>query len=183
MGLASIIIGSGVTSIGEYAFYCPVLTDIYCSAEAVPSTPLDAFEGSNIESATLHVPDVSLESYSSTAPWSSFGTKIAMEKCATPTITIADGEITFCCETDGVEFVSEITAPDAQKYHDGKIVLTNKYIVSVYAAKYGYGNSDVVTEEITLGGNLGDVNGDGVIDVSDYIGVANLILFGTIDGK
>jgi hypothetical protein len=181
--LTTVIIGSGVTEIGDGAFSGSVLTDVYCSAEAVPSTPLDAFEGSNIESATLHVPDVSLESYSSTAPWSSFGTKIAMEKCATPTITIADGEITFCCETDGVEFVSEITAPDAQKYHDGKIVLTNKYIVSVYAAKYGYGNSDVVTEEITLGGNLGDVNGDGVIDVSDYIGVANLILFGTIDGK
>lgn len=35
----------------------------------------------------------------------------------------------------------------------------------------------------SLGGNLGDVNGDGIVDVSDYIGVANLILFGTIDGR
>ena len=181
--LTTVIIGSGVTEIGDGAFSNSVLTDVYCSAEAVPSTSLDAFEGSNIESATLHVPDVSLESYSSTAPWSLFGTKIALEKCATPIITIADGEISFSCETDGVEFVSEITAPDAKKYYDGKIVLTNKYIISVYAAKYGYANSDVVSEEITLGGNLGDVNGDGVVDVSDYIGVANLILFGTIDGK
>ena len=30
---------------------------------------------------------------------------------------------------------------------------------------------------------LGDVNGDGVVDVSDYIGVANIILTGTVDGK
>ena len=32
-------------------------------------------------------------------------------------------------------------------------------------------------------GSKGDVNGDGIIDVSDHIGVANLILHGTIDGK
>ena len=184
--LTTVIIGSGVTEIGDGAFSGSVLTDVYCSAETVPSTSLNAFEGSNIESATLHVPDVSLENYSSTAPWSSFGTKIALEKCATPTITIADGEIAFSCETDGVEFVSEITASDAKKYYDGKIVLTNKYIVSVYAAKDGFGNSDVVTEEITIGGNSagsGDVNGDGVIDVLDYVGVANIILTGSIYGS
>ncbi len=46
----------------------------------------------------------------------------------------------------------------------------------VYAKDFGEDEND---------GNLmtGDVNGDGVVDVSDYIGVANIILTGSIDGK
>ena len=30
---------------------------------------------------------------------------------------------------------------------------------------------------------MGDINGDGVVDVSDYIGVANIILTGSVYGN
>ena len=83
------------------------------------------------------------------------------QKCATPTISYLDGEIVFGCETEGVEYVSEIKASDANKYYDQKIVLTNKYIVSVYATKTGY--------------EKGDVNGDGEVGIGDIISITNIM--------
>ena len=74
-GLTSITIPNSVTSIGSGAFKgCSELTDVYCYAENVPSTNSDAFEGSYIEYATLHVPEVSINTYKERTPWSSFGT-------------------------------------------------------------------------------------------------------------
>ena len=73
-GLTSVTIGSGVTSIGEYAFsYCFKLLDVHCYAEEVPSTESSTFFNSPIASATLHVPNASIESYETTSPWRSFG--------------------------------------------------------------------------------------------------------------
>ena len=143
--LTTVIIGSGVTEIGDGAFSSSVLTDVYCSAEAVPSTSLDAFEDSNIGSATLHVPDVSLESYSSIAPWSSFGTKVAMEKCASPTISYAGGKLSFSSETESAECVATISDTDIKTHYGNEISLTATYTISVYATKAGYDNSDVAT--------------------------------------
>ena len=77
--MTSVTIGSGVTSIGGYAFsYCSELLDVYCYAEKVPSTYSDAFDDSYPENANLHVPDASVDSYKATAPWSSFGNIVAL---------------------------------------------------------------------------------------------------------
>ena len=100
------------------------------------------------------------------------------QKCATPTISYLDGEIVFGCETEGVEYVSEIKASDANKYYDQKIVLTNKYIVSVYATKAGYEDSEVATAEISIEGGSGlkgDVNGDGEVGIGDIISITNIM--------
>ena len=101
-----------------------------------------------------------------------------LEKCATPTITYKDGKLSFDCETEGVQFVYRITAEDSQDGDNNGVSLTGIYRVDVYATKNGMSNSDTVTEEIQLGGVIGDVNGDGVVDISDYVGVANIILTG-----
>ena len=72
--LTAINIPEGVTSIGNFAFSgCTGLANIYCYAETVPSTEKYSFHQSNIGTATLHVPASALESYKTTAPWSSFG--------------------------------------------------------------------------------------------------------------
>ena len=79
--LTSVAIGSGMKIIGENAFAnCSNLTDVYCYAEEVPSTSSYAFEDSNIASATLHVPNASLNAYSTAAPWSGFGNIVAIER-------------------------------------------------------------------------------------------------------
>ena len=76
--LTSFTIPESVTSIGEYVFFACGLTDFYCYAENVPVTGSNAFDDSPISSATLHVPAASLEDYSTTAPWSGFGTIVEM---------------------------------------------------------------------------------------------------------
>ena len=80
--LTTVTIGNGIKKIGVEAFAnCIVLRDFYCSAENVPSIKVitdlpytDAFEGTPIGKATLHVPDGSINSYSQAEPWKYFGT-------------------------------------------------------------------------------------------------------------
>ena len=184
--LTSVTIGSDVRAIGHDAFAnCQGLADVYCYAENVPTTEADAFAGSYIDYSTLHVPETSVSAYKAAAPWMSFKNIVALDgstpetqKCATPTISYVDGEIVFGCETEGVEYVSEIKASDANKYYDQKIVLTNKYIVSVYATKAGYEDSEVATAEISIEGGSGlkgDVNGDGEVGIGDIISITNIM--------
>ena len=152
-GLTSVTISSGVNYIGRQAFAaCNKLEEVYCLAENVPSTNTDAFEKSYPEYMTLYVPASSLNAYMTTEPWSQFGTIKAIggsgeepTKCATPTISYADKRLTFSCETEGVEYVSEIKDVDIKKFYDSSINLSATYEISVYATKSGYENSDVAT--------------------------------------
>ena len=77
-GLTSITIPNSVTSIGGSAFLgCSGLTDVWCYAEEHPYI-WDAFNGSSISTATLHVPAASLEEYRAYAPWEHFGQIVAL---------------------------------------------------------------------------------------------------------
>ena len=205
--LTSIYIPSSVTKIEDSSFAnCPELTDVYCEIK----TPLfshhpqiynqyydnyiktNAFDNSLIEYATLHVPAEACDSYKDKAPWSSFGTIVAIDgdvpgidtpenpKCATPTIAYKNGKLTFSCATEGVEYVSEVTVADAKKYYTGEVNLGTTYKVSVVAMKTGYENSDAATMEINVGGSdggpLGDLNGDGKVDATDITRLVNIVL-------
>jgi len=65
--------------------------------------------------------------------------------CSIPVITYTNGEISFSCETEDVQFVSEILSDDVKKYDEDNIQLSFAYNISVYASKNGYRNSDVAT--------------------------------------
>ena len=142
--LTSVTIGSGVQTIDGVAFAnCPELADVYCHAEIIPSTSADAFTDSNIENSTLHVPAASVSAYQAAEPWKNFKSIVALDgstpgpqKCATPTISYINGKLTFDCETNGVEFVSEITSSDFSKHYGSEVSLTCTYLVSVYATKH-----------------------------------------------
>ena len=87
-GLTSITIPNSVTTIDSNAFMsCGSLKDFWCYAEDIPSTGNDLFLYTDIASATLHVPAASLETYSTTAPWSGFGTIVPIEE---PGIEVTD---------------------------------------------------------------------------------------------
>ncbi|MDE6634435.1 MAG: leucine-rich repeat domain-containing protein, partial [Bacteroidaceae bacterium] len=78
--LSSITIPNSVT-IGNGAFaYCYNLKDFYCHAESVPTTGNRIFYEVNLPSATLHVPEASLQKYGSRVPWSKFGQIVATDE-------------------------------------------------------------------------------------------------------
>ena len=68
-----------------------------------------------------------------------------VKKCAMPTISYSDGKLSFNCETEGAEFVTNITDSDINRHYDAEISLTATYNISVYATRSGYENSDVAT--------------------------------------
>ena len=153
-GLTSIIIPNSVTSIDNYALAnCENLTDVYCLATNVPTTKSYAFSGSYPEYMTLHVPAEAINSYKTKVPWSTFGNIVALDGeivepevkvCATPTISYNNGKLSFECETEGAEFVTEVTSNDFNKFYDSEINFSATYNISVYATATGYDNSDTV---------------------------------------
>lgn len=81
MGLTSVTFPNSVTSIGYWAFaYCDGLNDVYCYANQVPNTDENAFDSYSLGDATLYVPAGTVNAYKNTAPWSSFGSIVAMEE-------------------------------------------------------------------------------------------------------
>ncbi len=112
--LTSVTLGSGVTDIYSRTFAnCAELTDVYCYAENVPSTTNNAFEESYIDYATLHVPASSIEAYRTSAPWSSFGTIVAIED-EINNIEFADANVKAICvanwDLNGDDELSEAEA-------------------------------------------------------------------------
>ena len=78
-GLTSITIPNSVKSIGINAFgRCTSLTSVTCKAISVPSSGNGVFSYVQLGSATLYVPASALVDYKTTAPWSGFGTIVAI---------------------------------------------------------------------------------------------------------
>lgn len=71
--LVSIAIPSYVTEIDKNAFQnCQKLKNVYCYAEVLPITDSTVFDGTPIESATLHVLASLVETYKASWPWRGF---------------------------------------------------------------------------------------------------------------
>ena len=172
--LTSITIHRNVTRIGNYAFNgCSGMIDVFCYAEKVPSTGNNVFSDSSIETATLHVSRTALDKYRVTLPWSNFGKIMSIDgytpepmKCATPTIAYQNGQLIFQCETENVEFVSEITDTDIKKNFTAIVNLTATYDISVYASKAGYENSDTIQAALCWINQEPEKKGVGIIDVN-----------------
>lgn len=157
--LTSVKIPNSVNNIRYKAFAnCYKLDRIYCYALKIPSTDKDAFINSGIQFATLYVFADMVKAFKTVAPWSEFGTITSFEesgidpnpdpdnpKCATPTISYANKELSFSCATNGVEYHYTITDSDIKSDVASSISLSATYEISVYASKEGYNNSDVAT--------------------------------------
>ena len=154
-GLTSVTIGTGVKIIGSEAFAkCENLTDVYCLATSVPSASSNALNESYPEYMTLHVPAEAIDSYRTTAPWSSFGTIVTLNgetpeipetpKCANPIISYTNGKLSLECATEDAEFITDVTCSDVKKFYDSEINFSATYNIAVYATAKGYDNSDIV---------------------------------------
>ena len=173
--LTSVNIPKSVAEIGERAFSYSSFSDVYCFAEAVPTTASTAFDETPVESATLHVPEASVSAYTHVAPWSRFGTIEKLEKCATPTISYVNGKVRFSCETEGVKFVPVVTSVPRQLEDSNEFDIAGTFTISVYAMKEGNIDSEVATTTVNLG-QMGDLDGDGELSVTDITSLVNAIL-------
>ena len=205
-GLISVTIPNSVKEISYLAFSeCPKLENVYCYAESFSDISDNIFKDSYIEDATLHVPSSAISYYQTTKPWSKFGTIKALEdtdeetkKCETPTISFADGKLTFSCATEGVEYVSEVTCSDVNKYYSNEINLAACYDITVTAKKTGYDNSDVATAKLywlTSSGSIeaasinnASMRGIAIQSAGGFINISGLdnnetVSFYGIDGK
>ena len=87
--LSQINIGKGIKEIGSRAFAnifndatgtrgTDSSFDVYCDSEIIPWVAYDAFDGSPINKATLHVLDNLVESYKVVVPWNGFGAIVGL---------------------------------------------------------------------------------------------------------
>ena len=185
--LSSVSIGKGIISVGAKAFAnCPEIKEVYCYAKDVPTINDDTFEDSYyIKWATLYVPESSVELYKASA-WSQFGNIVGVtggnegERCEKPVITLlANGKIRVVSATEGATCVTNITASNAEPLSNGEISLNTPlivYTVTSYATKEGYDDSEVATATFRYEKTEGDMNGDGMLNITDVIHLVNMIL-------
>lgn len=180
-GLISVTIPNKVTSIGYYAFRgCNNLTDLFCYANNIPTTDSKAFYRTNLDNVTLHVPSASINNYESTNPWSSFFKIVSILQCTTPIITfLAHGKVKVESTTEGAICKTTITASNSEPLTDGEISINTPlvvYTVTSYATKEGYNDSEVATATFRYEKAEGDMNGDGMLNITDVIHLVNMIL-------
>ena len=126
------------------------------------------------------MPDGSIEPYQNVVPWNNYELHTfsgsGPEKCALPVITYKNETLSFSSETPDVVFHYVITSADGQKNIGSSLNVSGKLLVSVYASKSGYEDSETVESEIDVRGIKGDLNGDGVVNVADHVMLSDIIM-------
>lgn len=69
-------------------------------------------------------------------------------KCATPIIDYLEGRITLICETEDVEFVTNVITENTHEYREAEFEFISTYTITSYATKEEYENSDTVSVTI-----------------------------------
>ena len=189
-GLIAVTIGNSVTSIGNSAFYGVDLISVVSLIENPFALQGNTFSSNTLYNATLYVPKGTIEKYQSKEGWKSFvfieegtgegGSTPETKKCATPTIAVVGGKLTFDCETEGVNYKVSYRCENIEAETESQeVVLGGKTVchVTVYATKDGYVDSDTATCDVELAvGKKGDTNADGQVDVEDVVETVNIIL-------
>lgn len=106
-------------------------------------------------------------------------TKNPLGTCAAPTISIVGDKLTFGCETEGVTYHYKISCSYEKSGEGNSVELQAVYKVTVYASKDDYVNSETVTMEVIgtgTGGILGDLTGDGKVNVADHVKLSDIIM-------
>ena len=206
-GLTSITIPSSVTSLGGWCFEgCSELKKVTFQGKL----PNNTINCSLQSTCFIYVPKAYLQDYKEAlgskysyiyASKDSESGEQKPEQCVVPTISYADGKLTFASSTPNAEYHYTITdtdmASDAYS-QDGTVKLYAAYNISAYATADGYKPSDKATAtlywvEANLQNNTTNINqtatrgiivtsNDGIITLS---GLNNdeTVRFYTVDGK
>ncbi len=183
-GLTSITIGSSVTSFGSNVFNgadIPTIISLIENPFAIEGKTSDydrTFSLNTFNNATLYVPKGTIDKYKATAGWKDFvfieegtGGGDTPQKCETPVISYENGKLSFSCDTEDVEYHWSITSSGT----GNKVTFEPTVIVSVYASKDDYDDSDITTMELNSTSFHADVNGDGEVNITDVTYVIDII--------
>lgn len=172
--LETAVLPASITSVGNGAFWCDKkLVQIYANPIVPPTCGNSVFTQVDKEACTLFVPRGSLDAYKEAPVWKEFFNIEEQEetKCASPTATLEDGRLKFNCDTKGVTFHYEYSYPKGGKGTGDEVDILQTVTVSVYATRPGLEDSDIAVYELTIAGGgtgiIGDVNGDGMVNVAD----------------
>ena len=207
-GLTSITIPSSVTSLGDRCFSdCPKLE----KATFRGKLPQNTINCDLLSTCIIYVWKAYLQDYKDAlgskysyiyaSKDSESGEEKPNEQCAVPTISYADGKLTFASSTPNAEYHYTITDTDmaSDAYSkDGIVKLSAAYNISAYATADGYEPSDKATAtlywvEANLQNTTTNINqtatrgiivtsNDGIVTLS---GLNNdeTVRFYTVDGK
>ena len=185
--------GTQVAIIEQEGFSdCASVVEISSKAAIPPVCGSQALDDINKWECKLYVPDGSADSYQNADQWKDFfftevgegtagqggGTQVK-NKCEAPTISVAGDKLTFSSKTEGVLFHYSISFSDVQNGVANKDVeLTKTLTVSVFATKEGYIDSEVkkLTFKVSGSGLIGDVDGNGVVNVADHVELTKIIM-------
>lgn len=177
-GLRNVTIPANVELIQNNAFRWS--TDESVDFFMNPEYPPLAYENSFPSNSKFYVPDGSIEPYQNVVPWNNYElhtfSSSGPEKCALPVITYKNETLSFSSETPDAVFHYVITSADGQKNIGSSLNVSGKLLVSVYASKSGYEDSETVKSEIDVRGIKGDLNGDGVVNVADHVMLSDIIM-------
>lgn len=186
--------GTQVANIGEEAFSdCAAMVEVISKAQNPPVCGSQALDDINKFECKLYVPDGCMAVYTDADQWKEFffkeegegtasqgesGEQI-VKKCETPTIGFDGDKLSFACATEGVAFHYTVSHSDVKSGTSSKDVdLAQTYNITVYASKDGYNDSEVAKATIKASNNvlLGDVDGDGVVNVADHVKLSDIIM-------
>jgi len=165
--LTSVTIDKGIKEISSTAFAnCPELSDVYCHAKVVPNTDGDAFEGSYIEYATLHVPNSSINAYKETTPWKDFKEIVKIDMPKHHITYIIDGNEYKSYEVEEDEYITPEPDPTKEGFSfsgwseipeimpDHDVTVTGSFIVNKYKLTYQINGEEYKTYEIEYGATI-----------------------------
>lgn len=171
--IGKIVIGEGVTRIGDYAFYylypnitsmiiaasvksfgemsfagCSNLSDfVYAGLEPIPTGNSVMFSGLNFSSCTLLVPACAIDTYKSATGWNSFSHIATIDA----TLSFKKDEVYFYPGIDGFLIINTVTAT----------------AITPYAIAWKSSNTDVAT--VNYSGNVTAINPGSTV-ITGYIG-------------
>lgn len=186
--------GTQVADIGEEAFSdCAAMVEVISKAQNPPVCGSQALDDINKFECKLYVPDGYMAVYEVADQWKDFffkdegeGTasqgesgEQTVNKCETPTISFDGDKLSFTCATEGVVYHYTISHSDVQSGASSRDVnLTQTYNITVYASKDGYNDSEVAKATLKASNSvlIGDVDGNGVVNVADHVKLSDIIL-------
>ena len=164
--LISFTLGNSVVSIGSETFNgCVQLADVYCYAKSVP-TASGAFAGSNIENATLHVLESSIDAYSAAAPWSNFNSIVKIDMPKHTLQYMVDGESYKSYEIEEGESITSEAAPTKEGYTfsgwseipetmpANDVTITGTFSINKYNLTYKVDGEDYKTVQVDYGATI-----------------------------